>query len=146
MNSRASLALGWLLIFPVAALAADAQGVSTSLGSSSVTSSLFQTLLALFLVVGAIVGSAWLLKRFGPTQMSGGGAMKVLGGVAVGPRERLVLVEVGETWLIVGVAPGQVNTVLSMPRPEDASLQSPQSPGAVSFSERLKQVLGPRQG
>lgn len=146
MNSRSSLALGWLMFFPMAALAADAQGVPSSLSSSSVSSGLFQMLLALLLVLGAILGSAWLLKRFGPTQMGGGGAMKVLGGVAVGPRERLVLVEVGETWLIVGVAPGQVNTVHTMPRPEGAALQAFQQPGGAPFAERLKQILGSRQG
>lgn len=144
MKSRSSLALG-LLFYPMVALAADAQGVPPSLGASSVSSGLFQMLLALLLVLGAIIGSAWLLKRFGPTQLGGGGAMKVLGGVAVGPRERLVLVEVGDTWLIVGVAPGQVNTVHTMPRPEGSALQAFPQPGSSPFADRLKQFLGSRQ-
>jgi flagellar protein FliO/FliZ len=72
--------------------------------------------------------------------------MKVLGGVAVGPRERLVLVEVGETWLIVGVAQGQVNAVHTMTRPADFSPQSSSMPVSSSFAERLKQMLGSKRG
>jgi flagellar protein FliO/FliZ len=104
---------------------------------------LLQVLVALLLVLAAIVATAWLLKRFGPTQLSGD-ALKVLGGVAVGPRERLVLVEVGTTWLVVGVAPGQVRAVHTMPRPE----QGPEPPAgeAASFAERLRERLGAKKG
>lgn len=106
--------------------------------------SLLQMLLGLALVLAAIFATAWLMRRLGPGQLAGGGAMKVLGSVAVGPRERLVLVEVGQTWLIVGVAPGRVSAVHSMPRPEDAdALQAsvPTSP----FAERLRQLLASRR-
>lgn len=143
------LRLAWLALslVPLAASAAEAQGGAPASVPSVVSfGGMFQMLLALLVVLGAIVGAAWLLKRFGPTQLGPGGAMKVLGGVAVGPRERLVLVEVGETWLIVGVAQGQVMAVHSMARPADAALQSAASPAASPFAERLKQMLGSRQG
>ena len=42
----------------------------------------------------------------------------MIGGVALGPKERLVLVEIGETWLVLGVAPGQVNTLHTLAKPE----------------------------
>jgi flagellar protein FliO/FliZ len=146
MKLRFCLALGALLA-PLMALAADAQGGSASVAPSPVSAGgLFQMLFALLVVLAAIFALAWLLKRFGPTQMGPGGAMKVLGGVSVGPRERLVLVEVGETWLIVGVAQGQVNTVHTMARPVDFTPQSTGIPSSSSFAERLKQMLGPKQG
>jgi len=146
MISRFRLAWLALLPVPLAASAAEAQNAAPAAVPSVVSfGGLFQMLFALLLVLGAILGTAWLLKRFGPTQLGPGGALKVLGGVAVGPRERLVLVEVGETWLIVGVAQGQVTAVHTMARPADAALTAAGEP-ASSFAERLKQMLGSRQG
>ena len=77
---------------------------------------MLQVILGLGLVLAAIAGCAWLLRRFGGLQAHGSGAIKVIGGSAVGQRERVVLVEVADTWLVIGVAPGQVTTLHSMPK------------------------------
>jgi flagellar protein FliO/FliZ len=105
--------------------------------------SLAQVVVALILVLGAIVLFAWLLRRFVPGQALSGGAVRVVGGVMVGPRERLVVVEVGETWLLLGVAANQVTLVHSMPRPALA----PASSGAEQrgFARLLGQVLARRE-
>jgi len=76
-----------------------------------------QVLLALLVVLAAIWAFAWFLRRFAPGQSGASGVLKVMGGVMVGPRERLVVVEVGDTWLLLGVASGHVSLVHSMPRP-----------------------------
>lgn len=147
MKLRFRLASLALLLVPLAALAAEAQSVAPGAVPSVVSfGGMFQMLAALLVVLAAIVGTGWLLKRFGPTQLGPGGAMKVLGGVAVGPRERLVLVEVGDTWLIVGVAQGQVTAVHTMARPADGTQQPLPASAASPFAERLKQMLGPKQG
>ncbi|MDD5328871.1 MAG: flagellar biosynthetic protein FliO [Sulfuricella sp.] len=70
------------------------------------------------LVLAAVAGTAWLLRRFAPGQIGAGGVVKLIGGVAVGPKERLVLVEIGDTWLVLGVAPGRVNALHTLSRPE----------------------------
>ena len=49
----------------------------------------------------ALEAYAGVLRRFGPAQMGPGGVMRVIGGVMIGPRERLVLVEVNDTWLVL---------------------------------------------
>jgi len=41
-------------------------------------------------------------------------AIKIHTMVSVGARERVVLLEVGQQWLLVGVAPGRVNTLLTL--------------------------------
>jgi flagellar protein FliO/FliZ len=107
---------------------------------------LLQVVLALLLVLGAIMGSAWLLRRFGPTQMGQGGALRVLGGVMVGQRERLMLVEVGDTWLIVGVAPGRVTAVHSMPRPAQSEQQTQDLVQQPGFADWLKTAWHKRGG
>jgi len=134
------LGLQALLLLPLSAFAAKEGG--ESIPSAVSFGGMFQVVFSLLLVLAAIAGTAWLLKRFGPSQLGPGGAMKVLGGVAIGPRERLVLVEVGDTWLIVGVAQGHVSAVHSMARPPEATERG--APNVVSspFAERLKQMLG----
>lgn len=107
---------------------------------------MLQVLLGLGLVLLAVVGSAWLLRRFSPGQVGAGGAIKVIGGVALGPKERLVLVEIGETWLVLGVAPGQVNTLHTLPKPEGGLISGDaHSTGEHSFSTWLKQAIQGRK-
>ncbi|MCE5182551.1 MAG: flagellar biosynthetic protein FliO [Betaproteobacteria bacterium] len=113
---RLPIGFVFLLSFPVAA-----QTAAPTLVVSASPVSMFgglQVLFSLGIVLAVIVGVAWLLKRFTPGQMGAGGVVKVIGGVALGPKERLVLVEVGETWLVLGVAPGQVNALHTLAKPE----------------------------
>jgi flagellar protein FliO/FliZ len=77
-----------------------------------------QTLAALGVVVATIFAAAWLLRRL----QSGAGLasplVKTIGAAHLGPRERVVVVEVGETWLVLGVAQGSVRTLHTLPRGE----------------------------
>ncbi len=77
--------------------------------------------LSLLLVLGAILATAWFLKRMNVAQQGRGNMLKILGSVAVGQRERIVLVEIKETWLLVGVGPGQIRTLHTMPRDDTVS-------------------------
>lgn len=128
------------LFFPCFAHAVDALPGTPSVGG------LFQVFIALVIVLAAIAGSAWLMRRFGPTQMGPGGAMRVIGGVMIGPRERLVLVEVNDTWLIIGVAPGRVSPVHSMPRPPQATPATQAMLNQPAFGEWLKEAWRKRGG
>ena len=109
-------------------------------------SSLLQVLFCLGLVLGAIAGTAWLLRRLAPGQVVASGALRVVGGVAVGPKERVVLVDIGDTRLVLGVAPGQVTTLHQMPRPAEETGRVADTPLPQQFADRLKQVLGRKQG
>ena len=128
------------------AFAADAQ--QSGLNASPVSLfSLLQVVLALALVLGAIVLFAWLMRRFVPGQAGAGGLLKVIGGVMVGPKERVVVVEVGDTWLLLGVAASGVTLLHSMAKPASAattdSAGTP-APASRSFSRLLGQALGSR--
>lgn len=75
-------------------------------------------LLSLVLILGLFVLAAWLLKRYLP-QVGKPGPVKVVGATLVGPRERVVVVEVEDTWLVLGVGGGQVRTLHTLPKPGD---------------------------
>ena len=78
---------------------------------------LLQATLALALVVALLFLGAWLLRRLnGGRGFGGGGPLRLVGGLMIGPRERIVLVEVDETWIVVGIAPGQIRTLHTLPK------------------------------
>ena len=100
--------------------------------------SLWQLTLGMVLVLGLIIAIAWLLKRSGRFQMAAGGGLRLLGGLSMGARERVVLLQVGETQLLVGVAPGRVQTLHVLDKP----LESVHEAAAVpAFAEQLGRLL-----
>jgi flagellar protein FliO/FliZ len=85
---------------------------ATTLSSGSI----MQVIFSLVLVLAVVALVAWVLKRINLPQQGTRRLLKVISGVGVGQRERIVLVEVNDTWLVVGVAPGQVRTLHTMPK------------------------------
>lgn len=104
-----------------------------------------QIIFSLILVLAAVALVAWIMKRINLPQRGAASLLKVLSGVAVGPRERVVLMEVNDTWLIVGVAPGQVRTLHTMPKGILSSGSA--HPGSIpdgKFQVWLKQMVEKR--
>lgn len=121
------LAVSGMLFLPSVGHALEKTGTSATVPAASGVSagSLLQVTLGLALVLLIIGGMAWMLRRYGKLQSSTDGSLKVLSGLSVGPRERVILMQVGEEQVLIGVAPGRVQTlhVLEMPLP----LSSPAS-------------------
>lgn len=106
--------------------------------------SIVQIIFSLLLVLAAIMLVGWLLKRVNTTKLGAGNLLKVLGSVAVGQRERIVLVEVDDTWLVVGVGPGQIRTLHTLQKQtlQDAESSAPGSRQPDNkFAKLLSTVL-----
>jgi flagellar protein FliO/FliZ len=116
--------------------------------AQSATSSLFSTTLALLFVLALLVGLAWLLKRFGPRNFGGGNnTVRLVGALNVGARERILVVEVGEQWIVVGASPGRMNALATMPRQEVADgAPAPIGLQGANFAEWFKQTIEKRNG
>ncbi len=106
-------------------------------------SSILQMLFGLGLVLAMLFGTLWLLKRLSLPRGPGSGLMRVVSGISVGPRERVVLLEVGSSWLVLGVAQGQVSTLAEVPRQE---LPPGGAEAARDFAGWLKQMTERRRG
>lgn len=68
--------------------------------------------LAVVLAVMALI--TWVLKRMLPGVGTKQSVVRIVGGVSVGSRERIVVVEVAGRWIVVGVAAGQVNGIANL--------------------------------
>jgi len=105
--------------------------------------------LALLAIVALIAGLAWALKRMRGLGVAGQDRIQVLGERALGPKERCVLVRVGATEILVGVAAGSVTTLHVFPEgtitqslAEAPPAQPSAVPGMPSFKDLLKRSLG----
>jgi flagellar protein FliO/FliZ len=72
---------------------------------------------ALLLVLAAIFVVAWLVRRMRIVGNRLGGAIDVLANVQLGQKERAVLLKVGTTQILLGVAPGRVSTLHVLTEP-----------------------------
>jgi len=109
------------------------------IATPSFGSSFLQVGFGLVVVIAFLIAALWLLKRLTAPRGAVAGLMRVIAGTAVGPRERVVLLEVGDTWLVLGVAPGQVTTLHQLPK-QNTAVEST-TPVVKDFSTWLKQMM-----
>ena len=123
---------------------------TSSAASAAVASagSLTQVAMVLLLVVGLIAGIAWLLRRLGVARNASGTTVRIVSGVSLSNRERILVVEVADQWIVVGVAPGCINTLATMPR-QEAPVPGESNfvaPAGKNFAMWLKQTIDKRNG
>jgi len=98
---------------------------------------LLQMLFGLILIIAVLFAAAYFMRKFnGDRGFGSSGPMRVVGGLMLSTRERIVLVEVGDTWLVVGIVPGQIKTLHTLPKGDLPSVSSAEK----SFGQWLKQV------
>lgn len=107
---------------PVATEAAVSGSLGTAAGASA-GAGLGGMVLALVLVVALILGLAWVLRRLPGGPLRGHGGVKLVASLPVGPRERVLVVEVGGEQLVLGATAQQVSLLhrLDTPLPSDAA-------------------------
>jgi flagellar protein FliO/FliZ len=112
--------------------------------------SLAQVTLSLLLVLGIVFAGAWLTRRLRGFGRFGNGALQVVTDIAVGTKERVVLLQVGKQQLLLGVAPGRVNTLHVLEEPivpqtpdtTGAPRDTSAAPHPADFKSILKRSLG----
>jgi flagellar protein FliO/FliZ len=98
---------------------------------------MLQFALGLAAVLGLILAAGWVMKRTALGQ-SAPGMIKVLAGAAVGHRERVVIVEVGDVRMVLGVAPGQVTALHTIPLAEARKHESVPAGAAAELKAWLQ--------
>lgn len=99
----------WLLMATQSAHAQSGAAPTTGMG---------QMLAGLAAVIGLVLALAWVARRMGlqaPTQSP---LLRRIATLAVGTRERIVIVEAGDRWLVVGVTAQNIQTLHTLPKGE----------------------------
>ncbi|RKF41683.1 flagellar biosynthetic protein FliO [Paraburkholderia fungorum] len=98
----------------------NAANIASGVGAGTAVPALgvgavLQTIVGLLVVIGLVFACAWLARRFGLQPANRGGLVKTIGGASLGGKERVAVVEIGDTWLVLGTAPGNVRLLHTMP-------------------------------
>ncbi len=105
---------------------------------------MMQVTLGLLFVLALIAGLAWSVSRLRGIVPTAQAPVTVLGAAAVGTRERVVVVEVGGQWLVLGVAAGSV-TLLDKTAPQPLPEQRAPVQELPKFAAWLKQAMDRRK-
>lgn len=133
------ITLGFLFIWSLPVFSETGKNIPGPFISEPVSGgNFFQMFLGLLFVVGIIFGLAWFIRRMGTFQQASHGALRILGGLSVGQRERIVLVQVGDKQLLLGLAPGNIRTLHVLDEP---IVMKQQSHSVMSFADRLQSVI-----
>lgn len=110
---------------------------------SFAAASLLQAGFGLAVVVGLIFLFAFVARRFGLQPSGSSRILKVVSSTMIGQRERVVVVEIGSSWLVLGVAAGQVNALHTMPAEKQTDVQAPLTHhfSSAAFSQKLSESI-----
>lgn len=129
------------ITFPVRPASTTATPAAPAVGHASAADagSIGGALFSLVLVVGLILALGWLARRMpGLQRGAGNSGLKVVASVALGPRERAVVVDVGGTQLLLGVGQGGVRALHTLQAPLPVAAAAPPS----AFAQILAQHFG----
>ncbi|MBS4431563.1 flagellar biosynthetic protein FliO [Pectobacterium punjabense] len=85
---------------------------------------------------------AWLARKLGfAPQTKQNKLLKVVSSCSVGQRERVVIVEVDNTWLVLGVTPQQITPLHTLPAQPTNDSSSVGDNKPADFNQLLKRVL-----
>ncbi|MCW4782373.1 flagellar biosynthetic protein FliO [Enterobacter chuandaensis] len=100
---------------------------------------------ALALIILLMVVMAWAARRSGLARRlnNAQGNITLVANQSLGPRERLVLVDVGEQRLVLGVTASQITCLATQARPENAPRTSAPATTFPLMLEKLRQKYRP---
>jgi flagellar protein FliO/FliZ len=108
--------------------------------SSGVAGQLTQLVFGLLLVLGLIFFLAWLLRRVQQAGPAGKGqVIELIGSRALGPRDRLMLVQVGNEQILLGLSPGSITALHVLKEPVQVPSTEKTTP---EFAQRLMELMG----
>ncbi|MGE8115018.1 MULTISPECIES: flagellar biosynthetic protein FliO [Pseudomonas] len=143
---RAVLALATLLVSDLAIAAATPAASPATVQATapgSLGGQLAQMVFGLLLVVGLIFFLAWALRRMQGATPKGGQVIEIVGSRAIGPRDRLLLVQVGKEQILIGHTPGSIEALHVMAEPVEVPVSARQA--TPEFAQRLMELMGKDQ-
>lgn len=132
----------WLIFFifywPMGLLA-QSDGNETTIMNPVSPSYMMKMTGGLLLVVAIIFFIAWMLKRLNLTQQSQSGILRIVAALSVGTRDRIVLVQVGDEQILVGLSPGRMEKLHTLTQLVSAE-ENAETP--TPFARKLNELMG----
>lgn len=140
LTSLVSLSFAPAAVFAIETASTPVTPPSAALG---------QIAYGLMAVLALMLVAAWLFKKINPIALGNKVPVKVVGGVSIGNRERVMVVEVADQWIVIGVTATQINTLSTMPKmnpsEEMSATSSANNQATTPFSSWLKRTIEKRQ-
>lgn len=105
------------------------------------TSSIVQMLLTLLAVVAVIVMLAVLMRKFNMINPGSSQAIRIVGGLALSSKDRLLLVQVGEEQILISASPGRIGKVHELSQPVQLDAIGTGSVPGNRFAGLLESVM-----
>ncbi len=98
--------------------------------------------MGLLVVLAIFFLCAWGVRKLSGVAVNGAEKMRVIGGLSLGMREKVILLQVGKKQLILGVTPGRIDTLHVLEGDDCLGRDEPPSIGMDSgFAQKLMQAM-----
>lgn len=105
------------LLQATAALLSAAPSAALGQGQAPAAPALMPIVMALAAVLALIPIAVWLLKRLGAGTTVQASGLQVVSQLPLGTGQRVVVLQAGDRWLLLGVTGGSITRLGSLPRP-----------------------------
>lgn len=126
-------------MMPCLALAQGQADSPPALSTPVSVTSMLSLVTSLIFVIGAILFVGWLYSRMRGVNLSASKVINVLAAQPLGPKEKIVVVQIGSKQIAVGMTPSSMQTLHVFDEPVVAQREGPP---AASFSVRLRNAMG----
>ena len=101
--------------------------------------------IGLIIVLSIFFVCVWALRKLNTSTANGEEKMRIVGGIPLGLREKVILLQVGKKQLILGITPGRIET-LHVLEGDDCLIKEPTmtTETANSFAQKLLQAISAR--
>lgn len=128
-----------LLMFLPARLLAEDTSIPLATVEPTSSTYLIKLTAGLVAVLALVFILAWLVKKMQLVQHSNNGLIQIVSAIAVGQRERIALIQVGDEQILVALSPGKIEKLHTLKQSISTEVDKPHSPS--SFQQKFQQVL-----
>lgn len=99
-------------------------------------------IVGLLIVLSVFFLCVWGMRKLGGMTANGSEKMRIVGGLPLGMREKVILLQVGKKQLILGVTPGRIDTLHVLEGDDCLNREEPSSMDMdTGFAQKLMQVM-----
>lgn len=134
-----------LLLWLPAAKAISATDIPKQTARTVATGDIAAWSLGLLVVLSVFFLCVWGVRKLSGLSVGGAEKMRVIGGLSLGLREKVILLQVGRKQLILGVTPGRIET-LHVLEGDDCLIkeETVSAPAETGFAQKLRQAIKAR--